>query len=223
MGEAAPKEPLALSEDVLSAAGSDLPLGATSAELAEAAAPNDELLDEAGGDDTEVSKTNSKEPHKILRLMKGAAKLGVRGTVALDKTRAKLGHAGAKNRVGVVPGKIHDPIIGPITFDAYHEGQAGFLTINSSVASPTLAFAKATAKNDVVWSLPISKITALRKHSGYGFKTKLTAGWALDKRLSDSLGISDSSGNEWAVTAIPHRDALFNRLVAIGEQRWELW
>lgn len=223
LGEAPPSDPLPLTSDVISSSGNDIPLGASPQELLDAAAPDDKLLDEAGGDDVEVSKTNSKEPHKILRLMKGAAKLGIRSTVALDRTRAKIGHTGAKNRIGVVPSKKHNPILGPIEFDAYYEGLSGFLTIDSAKNLPTLAFAKATAKHEIVWSLPVSDITALRKHSGYGFKTKLTAGWALDKRLSDSLGITDSRGHEWAVTAIPKRDALFNRLIAIGEQKWELW
>lgn len=218
MSEAESRVPVPLTSDVLSSTGSDLPLGASPEDLLDATEPNDKLLDEAGGDDTEISKTNSKEPHKVLRMMKGAAKLGIRASVVVDKTRAKLGHPGAKNRMGVVPSEETEPVIGPTVFDAYHEGQAGILSI-SSAASPTLSF---SAKNEVVWSLPISEITALRKHSGYGFKTKLAAGWALDKRLSDSLGITDVRGNEWAVTAIPKRDALFNRLIALGEQRWEL-
>ncbi|CZT21891.1 uncharacterized protein RCC_07757 [Ramularia collo-cygni] len=206
-----------LTSDVLAAASTDLPLGATPEELLDATAPNEELLDEAGGDDIEISKTNSKEPHKVLRIMKGAAKLGVRGFVALDKTRAKLGHPGAKNRVGVVPSKKFEPVIGPTDFDASYEGKVGILSIDG--ANSTLTF---SSKNEKVWSVPIPEITALRKHSGYGFKTKMTAGWALDQRLSDSLGFTDSRGNVWAFTAIPKRDALFNRLIAIGEQKWEL-
>lgn len=174
-------------------------------------------MDEAGGDDTEVSKTDSKEPHRVLRVMKGAAKLGVRGAVVLDKTKAKLGHVGAKNRIGVVPSKRFEPTPGPADFDAYYQGQAGILSVNA--VTSTLTF---LVKDAVVWTVPISGIVALRKYSGYGFKTKMTAGWALNKRLNDSLGSTDVSGNEWAITAIPNRDALFNRLIAIGEQKWEL-
>lgn len=219
MSEEVSHIPISLTEDVISAAGDDLPLGASPAELLEAAAPDYELLDQAGGDDTEVSKTNSKEPHKVLRIVKGAAKLGVRGSVALDKTRAKLGHPGAKNRVGVVPSQKHEPIIGPVEFEARYEGKSGILSIDTEAELPALAF---KVKGETVWRVPVSAITALRKHAGYGFKTKMTAGWALDKRLNDSLGITDSTGHDWAVTAIPSRDALFNRLIAIGEQKWEL-
>lgn len=220
MSEGVSEAPIPLTENIISAVGDDLPLGASPEDLLEAAAPDYEVLDEAGGDDTEVSKTNSKEPHKVLRIMKGAAKLGVRGSIVLDKTRAKLGHPGAKNRLGVVPSNKHDPIIGPVEFEARYEGRAGVLSIDSRSAAPaSLAF---KVNNETIWSVPVSTITALRKHAGYGFKTKMTAGWALDKRLNDSLGITDSGGNDWAVTAIPNRDALFNRLIAIGEQNWEL-
>ncbi len=46
--------------------------------MAEAAAPDHDVLDDAGGDDVEVSKREgSKEPHKLLRFLKGAAKTGV--------------------------------------------------------------------------------------------------------------------------------------------------
>lgn len=62
MSEADSRVPVPLTSDVLSSTGSDLPLGASPEDLLDATAPNDKLLDEAGGDDTEVSKTNSKEP-----------------------------------------------------------------------------------------------------------------------------------------------------------------
>jgi hypothetical protein len=218
-------EPVPLTSDILSASGNDSPLGASPEELLQASALDHELLDQTGGNDTEISETNSKEPHRVLTLAKGAAKLGVRAAVALDKTRAKLGHPGAKNRLGVVPSKNVVSIPGPVKFEAYYEGESGCLTISTNGSGPSsssIGFHSTKKKNTLVWSFPISEITALRKYSGYGFKSKLAAGWALDKKLSDSLGIEDGKGKEWIVTAIPCRDALFNRLLSIGEQNWEV-
>jgi hypothetical protein len=49
------------------------------------------------------------------------------------------------------------------------------------------------------------------------------AGWGVGRRLNDSLGITERGGETYAVTALPRRDELFNRLVAAGTQRWEIW
>ena len=226
---------LVLDESVIDATGNDQPLGASELELKQAAAPDHDALDDAGGDDVEVSKAEgSKEPHRLLRIFKGAAKTSVKGAVTFDKIRAKLGHDGAKNRAGAVPSARGNAISGPYEFNARYLGEKGFLYIDTSSALPILAFNKISAKQvggitadpvqlHPVWTMPISEIKEIRKHSGYGFKSKLVAGWALDKEISDAIGLQDRHGNNFAVTAIPHRDAVFNRLIAIGDQKWEVW
>lgn len=236
MAKAAAKTALPLDKSIINATAGDQPLGASELELAEAAAPNDDTLDDAGGDDVEVTKREgSKEPHKLLRFIKGAAKTSVKGAVALDKVRAKLGHDGARNRVGVVPSKRQNAISGPYQFDARYLGEKGFLYVDTNAVVPFLAFNKLSAKTSggvsaspplqlqPVWTMSISDIQEIRKHSGYGFKSKLAAGWALDQEISDAIGLQDRLGNKFAVTAIPQRDAVFNRLIAIGDQKWEMW
>lgn len=37
------------------------------------------------------------------------------------------------------------------------------------------------------------------------------------------MEITDRKGNVHKITAMPLRDALFNRLVAIGSQKWVSW
>lgn len=236
MAKAPAKTALPLDKSIINATAGDQPLGASELELAEAAAPNDDTLDDAGGDDVEVTKREgSKEPHKLLRFIKGAAKTSVKGAVALDKVRAKLGHDGARNRAGVVPSKRQNAISGSYQFDARYLGEKGFLYIDTNAVVPFLAFNKLSAKTSggvsaspplqlqPVWTMPISDIQEIRKHSGYGFKSKLAAGWALDQEISDAIGLQDRLGNKFAVTAIPQRDAVFNRLIAIGDQKWEMW
>lgn len=227
--------PLVLGTHDIDSIGSDQPLGASDDELKQAAAPDHETLEEAGGVDVETTRNDDSEgPHRIMRFLKGATKLGVKSAIAFDKTRAKLGHSGAQRRSGVVPKKHADPIMGPYEFDGNYEGQEGFLYLDTNTAPPLLAFNKVSTRSmsgsiaDVaqlkaLWSLPVSDIKEIRKHSGYGFKSKLIAGWALDKELHDSLSLLDRDGRSWLVTAIPHRDAVFNRLIAIADQRWEVW
>ena len=63
----------------------------------------------------------------------------------------------------------------------------------------------------------------LKKIGGLGWKAKLLVGWALDREIADGLEIVDKLGNSYVVTAMVLRDELFNRLVAMGGQKWEAW
>ena len=49
----------------------------------------------------------------------------------------------------------------------------------------------------------------------------MIVGWALDRPVKDGIIIVDKLGNEWFLTAMPLRDELFNRLAAMGGQKWE--
>ncbi|KXJ96244.1 hypothetical protein Micbo1qcDRAFT_218134 [Microdochium bolleyi] len=86
-----------------------------------------------------------------------------------------------------------------------------------------LAESQSQKKKKLVWALPIEEIAELNKFSGYGEKAKVMAGWALDRAIKDGLQIIDRNGEVRLVTAMPKRDELFNRLCAIGQQRWEVW
>lgn len=48
-------------------------------------------------------------------------------------------------------------------------------------------------------------------------------GWATGKTVADGLEIVDKHGNTYKVTAVRLREELFNRLVAMGGQKWESW
>jgi hypothetical protein len=231
----------------LGASFNDAPLGATDAELRAAAARDESTLEDAGGADHEAgttakspAPTSEKRAGKILSLVRGIVKGSVRAGEGVDRLRAKAGNEGAKNRLGVIPSKSHETASGPVEYDARYMGEKGFLCLVSGTSGPVLAFTKRAPsealpdgaalavvvdEKDVrpEWSIPVDRIVELRKHSGYGFKSKLVAGWGVGRRLNDSLGITERGGETYAVTALPRRDELFNRLVAAGTQRWEIW
>ena len=48
-------------------------------------------------------------------------------------------------------------------------------------------------------------------------------GWATDREIADGLVIIDKAGNQKQLTAIALREELFNRLIALGKQMWEVW
>jgi len=72
-----------------------------------------------------------------------------------------------------------------------------------------------------VWSIAVADIKEVKKIGGFGWKAKLVVGWALDRQVADGIEITDKRGNVWKATAMPLRDELFNRLVAMGGQKWE--
>ncbi len=74
-----------------------------------------------------------------------------------------------------------------------------------------------------IWSVAVAEIKELKKLGGLGWKAKLVVGWALDREIADGLEILDKQGNRYILTAMALRDELFNRLVAIGGQKWESW
>ena len=45
----------------------------------------------------------------------------------------------------------------------------------------------------------------------------------MDREVADGLEIIDKLGNHYLVNAMVLRNELFNRLVAMGGQKWEAW
>ncbi|KAK1985287.1 hypothetical protein LZ30DRAFT_619723 [Colletotrichum cereale] len=225
---APPEKPIDINDDVIGASMGDKPLGASQDELENIAERDEEMADHAGGEDTEVQQAvgHGRKREKIFGLLKGGAKEVAKATSTVDKIRAKAGSENAKTRVGALPpSKDEGQRIGPVEFSARFEGEKGFIYVNS--ASGFVAFNKnpITEGNlKTVWAINIDGIIQLRKHSGYGMKGKLASGWAVDGPIYDSLRIVDQEGKHYVVTALPYRDALFNRLCAIGKHtKWEVW
>ena len=44
----------------------------------------------------------------------------------------------------------------------------------------------------------------------------------MDMEVADALAVVDQLGNRYVLTAMQLRDELFNRLVAMGNQKWEV-
>ena len=89
--------------------------------------------------------------------------------------------------------------------------------------SPVLAFAVegVTALIGARWQVLVKDIAQLNKIGGYGWKAKLVIGWAMNREIQDGLEIVDRNGVAYTLTSMPLRDELFNRLVAMGDQKWE--
>ncbi|KAF5617132.1 hypothetical protein F25303_13350 [Fusarium sp. NRRL 25303] len=228
------QEPQVVDNDNFKALGGDCPLGATPGEVKAAVSEDVDMVGAAGGEDHESTEPGShgKKRSKLLRILKPIAGAGMRAAISLDKVRAKTGSETAKDRLGAASARGEPPIAGPVEFTGYFNGEKGFLYLTTGTDSPSLCFSKNSSSNypkDVnqhklrpAWIIPVEKIETLNKISGYGAKSKLIAGWALEGEIMDGIKIKDNAGQSMLFTAITYRDELFNRLCAIGTHSWEI-
>jgi Protein of unknown function (DUF3292) len=201
----------------------ELPLDGSQAEVDAAVYPEPESTQP----DEHVEKKD-KPKHtgkRIIKFFKGATKAGVEGVLGTDRIKAEIGSEHAKNRLGILPDPKLTPVSGPVDFKARYKGKKGTVYISTTATVPCVSFSTTSAiKNpEPLFSIAIADIKELRKIGGLGWKAKLVVGWAMDRQIADGLEIVDREGHKWTLTAIFLRDELFNRLVAMGGQKWESW
>lgn len=233
--EAPPDQPADITDEHLRATGAEPPLNATAEELDEAIQHDPTTAHETGGSDIDASKSNKhgKAASKIIGFFRGTTKGAIKTAIGTDKARAKTGSSKAKDRLGVVPHPQHDRISGPVEFKARYKGHKGHVYITTMSTIPAVAFSTDSTIEKIgsqeredlhpSWSIAIGDIAELKKFGGYGWKTKLVVAWALDREVADGLEITTKVGDVFKITATPLRDELFNRLVAMGGQKWESW
>lgn len=201
-------------------------------------ASNDEIHDAIHKDTTETDSLGSAETEKpkhrhgehILGFFKGTTKTGVETKLGIDKVRAKIGSTHARNHLGILPKPNEQVLSGPVDFKGRYEGRKGWVFISTAGAVSTLSFSHTASDNpespehrNAIFTIPIQDITEIKKVGGLGWKAKIAVGWATNRTVADGLEITERSGKQWKLTAMPLRDELFNRLVAIGGQKWESW
>jgi hypothetical protein len=231
-----PEKPVDVSEEELRATGADYPLNATQAELDVAMAHDPLTAHETGGPDIDNAKDSNhggKKGNKVVNFFRSTVKGGVQTAIGADKVKAAAGAQHAKNRLGAVPSKHADLTSGPVEFKSRYDGKKGHLYITTKATIPCIAFSTDSSIEKIgsidredlhpIWSIPVGDIKELRKVGGYGWKAKMVVGWAMGREVADGIVITDRKGVETRMTAMPLRDELFNRLVAMGGQKWECW
>ncbi|KAF2262598.1 hypothetical protein CC78DRAFT_569622 [Lojkania enalia] len=213
----------------------DYPLNATQEELDGAMEHDPATAHETSSEDINASKNSKhgKKGSKIINFFRGTVKGGVETTISTDKLRAKAGSEHAKNRLGAVLKPNTNLTSGPVEFKARFKGSKGHVYITTKATIPCVAFSTDSTIEKIgtleredlhpIWSVPVGEISELKKIGGYGWKAKLVVGWAMGREVADGLEIVTRKGESWKVTSMPLRDELFNRLVAMGGQKWECW
>ncbi|KAI9155507.1 hypothetical protein HJFPF1_08091 [Paramyrothecium foliicola] len=190
--------------------------GATDQEIEDAVqpAPDMDIVEDEG-------KHKPKKSKRILNAIKGVTKGGAHTLLTADKAKAAAGAHHAKDRLGVVR-SAPQPVTGPIHFAARYKGKKGHAYITETATTPALSWTSNIDDVDPAWTILISDIEEVQKIGGLGWKSKIIVGWAMERQIMDGLLVRTKTGKEFHLTAIVMRDELFNRLISIGTQMWEL-
>lgn len=189
-----------------------------------------ELEDEPDAIHEDSVNSTSDKPHKktaskLVGLIKGTTKATVRSALGVDRVKATVGSEPSKLRVGVIGKKGERETDGPTSFDGRHHGKKGTIIVSASATSPCISFVKNfEGRGDMkpIFTTAVDDIAELRKIGGFGWKGKLLVGWALGTEVADGLEIVDKLGNVECLSAVPRRDEVFNRLIALSnKQHWE--
>lgn len=191
--------------------------GVTEAEIHSAVSPDDNLVQE---DDESQNKPKPKKGERILGFFKGIGRAGISTALRTDRLRAATGSTNAKDRLGAVKSKPTAPT-GPSLFMARFDGKPGHMYIHTSAVAPTVVWRPEKNDGNATWGISIADIHEIEKTNGLDWKTKIAVGWAKEKEVVDGIIIKDRAGQEYTITAIPLRDEFFNRLIAIGGQKWK--
>ena len=184
----------------------------------------------------ETEKPKHHHGARLLSALKGTARGGVETKLASDRVRATVGSSTAKNHLGILPKPSSVTPSGPVDFKARYKGKKGWVYISTSATIPCVSFTTHERKRSSdgetldeketlkpVWSVPIEELSELKKVGGLGWKAKIVVGWATNRTVADGLELVDKRGDKWRVTAVEMREELFNRLVAMGGQKWVSW
>ncbi|KAI2464839.1 hypothetical protein F4781DRAFT_436006 [Annulohypoxylon bovei var. microspora] len=235
ISEPPPEKPIEITDAELRATGAEPPLNATQDELREAMEHDPQVAHETGGPDIDAAKSSKHGKHgsKIIGFFKGTTKGAVKTAIGTDHARAKAGSHHAKNRLGAIPRSNTNYLTGPLDFKGRYKGQKGHVYITTKSTIPAVSFSTnqtvekigSEEREDLhpLWTVAIGDIAEIKKVGGYGWKAKIVVGWSLGREVADGLEVKDRMGNVRRMTALPMRDELFNRLVAIGGQKWEAW
>lgn len=179
---------------------------------------------------------------RIVSFAKGNTKATVNFKLAIDHVRAAAGSQKAKGHLGVLPRQKDLIYTGPAEFKARYEGKKGWLCItslpssgatSSTTAEPCLVFTNhdpcgqhgkidASDNSEIRLCIALKDMHRVKRATAFAsMVAERTSDWSEDTDLLGSVEVSEHGGKTWRFTAIPERDELFNRLVAIGEQRWE--
>ena len=197
-----------------------IPLGATDSEKIDAVQPSEAVETSKLPSEKQEEPPKHKTLSKFMRVIKGNTKATVETKLAVDHVRAKTGSEKAKGHLGVLPKPKNLIYAGPSEYKARFDGKKGWVYITKS--SVLFSTKEKGDRSDPVFEIPFEDISRLKRATAFAnTAAEMAADWGTEKELLGSVEIDTPEGKTWRLTALPERDELFNRLVAIGKQKWE--
>ncbi|KAI5475212.1 hypothetical protein MNV49_001723 [Pseudohyphozyma bogoriensis] len=201
--------------------------------IKDAEAAEEEENPDNTADQSVSGKVQKKGAKKLLGGLRLAAKKAAtfRGDVTVENTRAKVGNK--IDRTFYQSRAKDDNTLS--SFPAKHNGTSGHLIINHRPgAVSTLSFVPLRHPNRETFNAPIASLVELRKEGVFIAPNVNLEGMGLSmrfkdhvERMMDTIGegedphTEDHEGDMWSFSHVARRDQLFNRLIAIGGQKWE--
>ncbi|TGO15620.1 hypothetical protein BTUL_0038g00510 [Botrytis tulipae] len=197
----------------------NIPLDATNAEIQHAIHPSD--MEKSHPQEEEQGEGQKhKKLAKFFRALKANTKASVETKLAVDHVRAKAGNEKAKGQLGILPKKENLIYAGPSEYKARYDGKKGWLYITGN--SIIFSHKERGDRSSLAVEIPFAEIKQLKRVAAFSAKAaEVAADWGTDKDLLGSVEINGLNDKTWKFTALPERDELFNRLVAISGHRWE--
>ncbi|KAF7896685.1 uncharacterized protein EAF01_009088 [Botrytis porri] len=198
----------------------NIPLDATDAEIQHAIQPSGNMEKSHPQEEEQSEGPKHKKLAKFLRALKFNTKASVETKLAVDHVRAKAGNEKAKGQVGILPKEKNLIYAGPSEYTARYDGKKGWLYITGT--SILFSHGEQGNRSSPVVEIPFAEIKQLKRVAAFSAKAaELAADWGSDKDLLGSVEVNGLNDKTWKFTALPERDELFNRLVAISGHRWE--
>ncbi|TGO53672.1 hypothetical protein BOTNAR_0289g00120 [Botryotinia narcissicola] len=198
----------------------NIPLDATDAEIQHAIQPSGNMEKSHPQEEEQGEGQKHKKLAKFFRALKANTKASVETKLAVDHVRDKDGNEKAKGQLGILPKKENLIYAGPSEYKARYDGKKGWLYITDN--SLLFSHKEQGDRSSLVVEIPFAEIRQLKRVAAFSAKAaELAADWGTDKDLLGSVEINGLNDKTWKFTALPERDELFNRLVAISGHRWE--
>lgn len=156
--------------------------------------------------------------HRIGERIKKTAKGSIRAILKLHEAKDHLTKPPSRGfNIDSLPHTA-----GPVRFAARYRGKRGCVHVTTSATTPAVSWVSEGGKLDTAWSVAMGSITEVKKVDSMGWKSKILVGWAMDKEVADGLVVRTGEG-EYYLSGVGGRDELFNRVVGVGGQMWEVW
>lgn len=163
-----------------------------------------------------------KTTQRVINVIKRVVKGGIQPVLKISKATGPAGGIHARGWLGALDAPLVHAEAGPVRFPARYNEENGNAYITTTATSPSLSWRSVTDDTKSAWTVPLDSIVELSKVGGTGWKRKFVVAWAADHEVADGLVLKTNQGREFYLTAITMRDEVFNRLLSIGSQTWEI-